>query len=102
MPTNTSALAVLPFVAPSFFLPDFDISFDILHVPLKDLPYQYGPFEYYSRTEEGKSYRIQCRKAIGSTDEQVILDENEVASGHDYRCSDGYICSHISCMVICI
>ena len=42
-------------------------------------------FYYYSRTEEGKQYRIHCRKK-GNLEaaEEVILDENELAKGKEY------------------
>jgi oligopeptidase B len=51
-----------------------------LSVPVKE-----GPYFYYSRTEEGKQYPIYCRKA-GSLEgiEEVYLDENELAGGHEY------------------
>jgi len=29
-------------------------------------PYRHGPFMYYRRTEEGKSYTIYCRRAMGT------------------------------------
>ena len=40
---------------------------------------------YYRRTVEGLEYTLHCRRA-GSEDgaEQVILDENELAAGHEY------------------
>jgi oligopeptidase B len=55
-----------------------------------------GPWWYYSRTVEGSQYRIYCRRsrrgpsetaveAMARTDgEQVLLDENALAEGHDY------------------
>ena len=51
-----------------------------LSVPTKD-----GNYFYYSRTEEGKAYRILCRKQ-GSLDakEETLLDENELAKGHEF------------------
>lgn len=51
-----------------------------LSVPTKD-----GDYYYYSRTEEGKAYRILCRKQ-GSLDaaEEILLDENELAEGHEF------------------
>lgn len=42
-------------------------------------PYPYGAYEYYSRTVEGKSYTIYCRKQ--NKVEEVILDVNELAVG---------------------
>ena len=49
------------------------------------VPYRYGGFFYYSRTEEGKQYPLQCRKP-GSLEgeEQVTLDLNALAEGHSY------------------
>jgi oligopeptidase B len=48
-------------------------------------PQKYGEFYYYSRTEQGKQYSIHCRK-WGSleAEEEILLDENELAAGHDY------------------
>jgi len=40
---------------------------------------------YYTRTEEGQSYTIHCRRGLEEgAAEQVVLDENVTASGHDY------------------
>lgn len=49
------------------------------------VPYRDGDYFYYSRTEEGKQYRIYCRKR-GSLDaaEEVILDVNELAEGQPF------------------
>jgi oligopeptidase B len=49
------------------------------------VPYRLGGFYYYSRTEEGKQYPYQCRRA-GSMqgDEQILLDINELAEGHSF------------------
>ncbi|MBZ5592180.1 MAG: S9 family peptidase [Acidobacteriia bacterium] len=49
------------------------------------VPVRRGNYLYYSRTEEGKQYPIQCRK-LGSVDapEQVLLDLNELAKGHKF------------------
>ncbi len=52
---------------------------DDLSVPEKD-----GPYEYYSRTETGKSYSIHCRKKVGGGEEEVVLDENKLAEGLEY------------------
>src|SRR5664279_1795421 len=52
------------------------------------VPVRRGAFYYYSRTEEGKQYPIQCRRKArlgGSYDdkasEEVLLDQNELAKG---------------------
>jgi len=50
------------------------------------VPVRKGPWRYYSRSVEGSSYGIHCRKpADGPEDaEHVLLDENVLAEGHDY------------------
>ena len=50
----------------------------------ESVPYRLGDYFYYTRTEDGKDYPIYARKP-GSTDgaEQVMLDVNELAAGHD-------------------
>jgi oligopeptidase B len=66
------------------------------------VPVRKGPWLYYSRTVEGSSYAIHCRRpaapdgpgtASGETatgdgtppeDERVLLDENQLAEGHEY------------------
>jgi len=59
------------------------------------VPARRGPWWYYGRTEEGKSYGIHCRRPAGDVDElppagepgadeQVLLDENALAAGHEY------------------
>ena len=49
------------------------------------VPIRKDGYFYYSRTEQGKQYRIYCRKQ-GSPDapEQILLDENELAEGKGY------------------
>jgi len=46
------------------------------------VPYRWGGYFYYSRTEQGKQYPVSCRKQ-GSLDakEEVLLDQNEMAKG---------------------
>eukprot|EP00172_Hildenbrandia_rubra_P000493 Plantae.Rhodophyta-Hildenbrandia_rubra.ctg12438.p1 GENE.Plantae.Rhodophyta-Hildenbrandia_rubra.ctg12438~~Plantae.Rhodophyta-Hildenbrandia_rubra.ctg12438.p1 ORF type:complete len:769 (-),score=97.93 Plantae.Rhodophyta-Hildenbrandia_rubra.ctg12438:1610-3916(-) len=45
------------------------------------VPSPWGGWLYYSRTEEGKSYSILCRKKRDNGKEIVILNENEMAKG---------------------
>ncbi len=49
------------------------------------VPYRLQDYYYYSRTEEGKSYGIFCRK-YQSLDaaEEILLDQNELAAGKDF------------------
>jgi oligopeptidase B len=49
------------------------------------VPEKIGQYYYYSRTEEGKQYRIHCRKlAEENALEEIIFDENKYAEGKPY------------------
>jgi oligopeptidase B len=57
------------------------------------VPSRKGGFWYYTRTEEGKQYGIQCRVAVkpgevdppvDKTGEEVLLDGNVLAEGKDF------------------
>ena len=49
------------------------------------VPYKENGYFYYTRYEEGKEYEIHCRrKGSMESEEEVILDVNELAKGHDY------------------
>ena len=41
-------------------------------------PYPENGYLYYRRFESGKQYPIRCRKKIGDTKEQVLIDLNEI------------------------
>lgn len=49
------------------------------------VPVRRGGYYYYSRTEEGKQYPIECRKK-GSLEakEEVLLDLNELGKGRNF------------------
>jgi len=60
-------------------------------------PVRHGPWEYYARTIEGRNYAVHCRRPAGTPGlpdadaapgtppgEEVVLDENELAAGHEY------------------
>ncbi|TDI36673.1 MAG: hypothetical protein E2P02_24620 [Acidobacteria bacterium] len=49
------------------------------------VPYLRDGYYYYARYEEGKEYAIYCRKK-GSLNapEEIIVDANELAEGHDF------------------
>jgi oligopeptidase B len=49
-----------------------------------------GPWEYFTRTVEGRQYAIHCRRPRGGGAEQVLLDENDLARGHDYFSLGGF------------
>ncbi|HKD05391.1 MAG TPA: S9 family peptidase [Bryobacteraceae bacterium] len=48
------------------------------------VPWQLGDYEYYSRTERGCQYSIHCRRALNTEREEILLDCNQLAAGHDY------------------
>lgn len=51
----------------------------------EDYPYPHGPYLYYYRTVKGSSYSIYCRKPrSGSGQEEILLDQNELARGKEY------------------
>jgi oligopeptidase B len=51
----------------------------------RSVPYRHDEYFYYTRQEDGKEYDIYCRKK-GSLDslEQIILNVNTLAEGHDF------------------
>jgi oligopeptidase B len=66
-------------------------------------PVRKGPYEYFSRTIEGKQYGIHCRRPAGTPGlpdpfappgtppgEEVLLDENVLAEGHEYFAVGGF------------
>jgi oligopeptidase B len=49
------------------------------------VPYKLGEFWYYTKTEEGKQYPMYFRsKKQNGDDEQLLLDQNELAKGFKY------------------
>jgi oligopeptidase B len=66
------------------------------HIKETDLsvPYRWGNYFYYTRTEQGKQYPIYCRKQ-GSLDarEEVILDQNELAKGMKFFSISAFVVS---------
>lgn len=48
-----------------------------------DVPYRDGDWLYTWRVEEGQDYRILSRAPTAGGDEQVVLDINALAEGHD-------------------
>lgn len=72
------------------------------HIKQTDLsvPVRRGAFYYYSRTEEGKQYPIQCRRKAtkgGTYDEkareEVLLDQNDMAKGLKFLSLGGFLVS---------
>ncbi len=60
------------------------------------VPYRWGDYFYYTRTEQGKQYPTYCRK-LGSLDakEEVILDQNELAKGLKFFNIGAFVVSKI-------
>lgn len=59
----------------------------LLRIQETDLsvPYRKGDYFYYTRTEAGKAYPIHCRKQSSlDAPEEVLLDQNQLAQGHEY------------------
>ena len=51
----------------------------------QSVPYRRGRHFYYSRTEKGKQYPINCRKTGRlEAPEEVTLDLNALAEGHPF------------------
>ena len=50
----------------------------------QSVPYRFGNYFYYTRTEQGKQYPTYCRKATLDGKEEVILDQNELAKGFKF------------------
>ena len=49
------------------------------------VPEKMGDYYYYTRTEEGKQYKIYCRKKYSlDAEEEILLDQNQLASGYNY------------------
>jgi len=49
------------------------------------VPFKQGDYVYYVRYEEGKEYALYCRKKGSvSGPEEIMLDGNELAKGHEY------------------
>ena len=65
-------------------------------VPVRD-----GGFEYQWRYAEGAEYRTHYRRAVGSDAWNVILDERELARGHDYFRLAGMDVSDDSLLAFC-
>jgi oligopeptidase B len=50
----------------------------------QEVPVPNHGYLYYTRTEKGKQYPISCRKKAGGDDEEILLDQNELAKGHKF------------------
>ena len=54
------------------------------------VPYRENGYRYYSRTQEGLQYPIYARRrAAPNAADEVILDQNELAKGHEYTSLGG-------------
>jgi oligopeptidase B len=56
-----------------------------------EVPYKYGEYLYYARTEAGKQYPIRCRrKGSMEAQEEIVLDLNELARGKSFMAVAAY------------
>ena len=53
------------------------------------VPYKFGNYEYFTKTENGKQYDIYCRQ-LASEDIEITLDLNDFAEDHDYLVMNAY------------
>jgi oligopeptidase B len=57
------------------------------------VPARKGDWYYYTRYEKGQQYPLHCRKAAGADgptgDEQIMLDVNQLAEGHEFFAARG-------------
>lgn len=57
----------------------------------ESVPYRDGDYYYYSRYIEGGEYPLYCRKKYSmEAEEEILLDGNALAEGHDYFSIGGY------------
>ncbi len=57
-----------------------------------NVPYRWGNYFYYTRTEEGKQYPIFCRKHGGlEAPEEIVLDQNELAQGQKFMSVGAFV-----------
>jgi oligopeptidase B len=59
----------------------------------QSVPYAYGGWLYYSRTETGKQYPIHCRRRPPEGPEELTLDLNRLAEGHEFLSLGAYAVS---------
>src|ERR1022692_1305308 len=73
------------------------------HVKQTDLsvPVRRGDYLYYSRTEEGKQYPIQCRrKGNIEAPEEILLDLNDLAKTHKFVGLGAFVVSDDQTMLV--
>jgi oligopeptidase B len=59
-----------------------------------EVPYREGDYFYYVKTEAGKQYPIRCRKkAAADSQEEVVLDQNQLAQGQPFMAIAAYAVS---------
>jgi len=50
----------------------------------ESVPYLYNGYYHYTRYEEGREYPVYCRQAAPAGEEEVLLDVNRLAEGHNF------------------
>jgi len=55
------------------------------------VPYRLRGYHYFTRTEEGKQYALHCRRRdTEGSQEELLLDLNQLAEGHSYLGLDSF------------
>jgi oligopeptidase B len=56
------------------------------------VPYRWGNYFYYTRTEEGKQYPIYCRKKGSlAAPEEIVIDQNDLAKGQKFMAIGAFV-----------
>src|SRR4029450_8014756 len=56
------------------------------------VPYRWGNYFYYTRTEEGKQYPIYCRKkGTLEAPEEIVIDQNDLAKGQKFMAIGAFV-----------
>jgi oligopeptidase B len=57
---------------------------NLVEQPNQPVTYRKGDYLYYERFDKGRQYPVYCRKKVPlKADEEVLLDANQLAEGHD-------------------
>ena len=60
----------------------------------ESVPYRFGPYLYYRRMVAGGQHTVHCRMEAEGEVEEIVLDVNRLAKGHDYYRLGGWQPSH--------
>lgn len=52
--------------------------------------FKFTSYRYYSKNEKDRGYKIHCRASLKMENEEILLDENDIAEGHAF-CTVGSV-----------